>query len=322
MKLPKTIQKILLYTPLLGALTLGCGGSGGGGSKSAGIPYIPITPTPVSSQCNNGVDDDGDTLVDLLDPGCTSPTDNDETNTQPPTYLTEAQAHQAIETAIANANLKTQWTDKAVDQPATFTNPISNLDYVLTYTGPNPTYGVLHNNVGCNSAKVVIEYASQNNELNDTQLSNLEALLQVSALDCVNQTQRPGYVIISYKKPDNSPTTTAEITTQVQNLLASEDAKINYKPVAEAGYDKAAMPGTSINFDASMSYDLDGSIIRYTWVFGDGEIYQETSTSAPDGLFDGKTTHVYNSSGDYTITTTVEDDENITSSDTATAYIL
>jgi uncharacterized repeat protein (TIGR01451 family) len=41
-----------------------------------------VTPT---YQCNDGIDNDGDNLVDSADPGCTSPTDNSEYNAVTPT---------------------------------------------------------------------------------------------------------------------------------------------------------------------------------------------------------------------------------------------
>ncbi|MBP6912260.1 MAG: hypothetical protein KBB88_03625, partial [Candidatus Pacebacteria bacterium] len=42
---------------------------------------------PVTYQCNNGIDDDGDGLIDYpADPGCTSPTDDSEWNAPPVTY--------------------------------------------------------------------------------------------------------------------------------------------------------------------------------------------------------------------------------------------
>jgi thermitase len=42
-------------------------------------------PPPPSTQCSDGVDNDGDGLVDYpADPGCSSTTDNDETNAPPP----------------------------------------------------------------------------------------------------------------------------------------------------------------------------------------------------------------------------------------------
>jgi|GEM_PF-949707 len=39
---------------------------------------------PSTYQCNDGIDNDGDGLVDLQDPGCASAEDNDETNDPPP----------------------------------------------------------------------------------------------------------------------------------------------------------------------------------------------------------------------------------------------
>jgi Glycosyl hydrolases family 39 len=50
---------------------------------SAPAPPPPLPPNP---QCSDGVDnaDPEDSLVDLADPGCSSPSDNDETNAPPP----------------------------------------------------------------------------------------------------------------------------------------------------------------------------------------------------------------------------------------------
>lgn len=49
--------------------------------------YLVIKPIPgatrVSHTCNNGRDDDGDGKVDMADPGCSSPEDNDEFNADP-----------------------------------------------------------------------------------------------------------------------------------------------------------------------------------------------------------------------------------------------
>lgn len=46
---------------------------------------------------------------------------------------------------------------------------------------------------------------------------------------------------------------------------------VNAAPVAEAGADRLAAPGDLLKFDARTSYDPDGSIGRYLWVFSDGE---------------------------------------------------
>jgi hypothetical protein len=92
-----------------------------------------------------------------------------------------------------------------------------------------------------------------------------------------------------------------------------------------------AQPGATFTFDASGSYHLDPArkIASYHFDFGDGTSYTETPGNAPDGTFDGKTTHVYavttadlqalpGQKKDYTVTMTVTDD-NPTSPKTAAA---
>jgi len=56
--------------------------------------------------------------------------------------------------------------------------------------------------------------------------------------------------------------------------------------------------GISVTFDGSKSYVHPGApsgtyLTTYEFDFGDGTTYTETSGSAPDGAFDGKTTHTY-----------------------------
>ncbi|MEM2465893.1 MAG: PKD domain-containing protein [Candidatus Bathyarchaeia archaeon] len=63
-----------------------------------------------------------------------------------------------------------------------------------------------------------------------------------------------------------------------------------------------------VTFDASASYDLDGSIVSYTWDFGDGNV-----TTVTDPII----THVYTTAAstvNYTVTLTVTDNEGLTGS--------
>jgi DNA-binding beta-propeller fold protein YncE len=60
-----------------------------------------------------------------------------------------------------------------------------------------------------------------------------------------------------------------------------------------------APAGSPSAFDGSGSTDSDGTVVRYDWSFGDG-------TSAADA--GPNPTHVYATSGDYTVTLTVTDD--------------
>ena len=71
-----------------------------------------------------------------------------------------------------------------------------------------------------------------------------------------------------------------------------------------------AAPGQAITFDAAASSHgrpIDRGIVRYDFVFGDGTTYTETPTNAPDGSFDGKTTHAYSLFGSFDASVTVTD---------------
>ncbi|MGB9135286.1 MAG: PKD domain-containing protein [Candidatus Bathyarchaeia archaeon] len=69
--------------------------------------------------------------------------------------------------------------------------------------------------------------------------------------------------------------------------------------------------GASIAFDASGSYDSDGSIVSYSWIFGDG------ATTA--GI---RVNHIYTVTGTYTVTLTVADNDGGSSSVQASKTIL
>ncbi len=75
----KFLKRFAIFCVLAGALTYGCGSSGGGsGGDNAGGG------NPTVYQCNDQQDNDGDTLTDYPnDPGCLSSTDNNEDNASP-----------------------------------------------------------------------------------------------------------------------------------------------------------------------------------------------------------------------------------------------
>jgi chitodextrinase len=79
----------------------------------------------------------------------------------------------------------------------------------------------------------------------------------------------------------------------------------NYPPNAHAEVDQTTAVGITVYFDATGSYDLDGTIISYEWDFGDNT----TGT----GII---MTHQYNNEGNYTVTLTVLDNENATNNHT------
>lgn len=68
----------------------------------------------------------------------------------------------------------------------------------------------------------------------------------------------------------------------------------NQEPVARFGY---ACSGLKCDFDASASFDPDGSIVGHSWGFGDSEGGSGKTTS-----------HKFKSAGTHTVVLTVTDD--------------
>ncbi len=94
------------------------------------------------------------------------------------------------------------------------------------------------------------------------------------------------------------------------NAASATTPACNQPPVANAGPDRSGQTGTPISFDGSQSSDADGSIVSYAWTFGDGATGSGVTT-----------THSYASTGSFTVTLTVTDDDGATDTDVATVAI-
>ncbi|MEA2054462.1 MAG: PKD domain-containing protein, partial [Candidatus Thermoplasmatota archaeon] len=91
----------------------------------------------------------------------------------------------------------------------------------------------------------------------------------------------------------------AEDKSNNSNLSASYSFKITFFPIANFSYTPLNPTDLdTITFDASNSYDPDGSIVNYTWSFGDGSVAYETVVN-----------HKYSSDGNYDVTLTVYDND-------------
>lgn len=84
----------------------------------------------------------------------------------------------------------------------------------------------------------------------------------------------------------------------------------NFSPTADAGGPYSGYEGNALTFDGSASDDIDGSLVRYDWDFGDGTQVDDAGPGP---------SHTYAAMGDYTVTLTVTDNESAT--DTATAPV-
>jgi PKD repeat protein len=91
---------------------------------------------------------------------------------------------------------------------------------------------------------------------------------------------------------------------------ATIGATSNEAPVANANGPYSGTTNIEVNFYSDGSEDPDGSIVAYSWDFGDGNTMDGASVS-----------HIYTEAGTYTVTLTVEDDNGIKGADSATATI-
>ncbi len=95
-------------------------------------------------------------------------------------------------------------------------------------------------------------------------------------------------------------------------------------PVAILSVPSEAGAGDTVLADGSGSFHRfpPKSIVSYAFDFGDGTAaYTESASAAPDGAFDGRTTHVYGAVGTYTVTLTVRDSQSPSKSDSITAAV-
>lgn len=84
----------------------------------------------------------------------------------------------------------------------------------------------------------------------------------------------------------------------------------NLPPIADANGAYATEIGVPINFNSTGSTDPDGSVVAYSWDFGDG---QSSASANPS--------HIYLSPDIYTVVLMVSDNDGATSSDSTTAEV-
>lgn len=137
--------------------------------------------------------------------------------------------------------------------------------------------------------------------------------------DFGDDTTGTGNVTTHAYADDGTYTVTLKVTDndELSNITTADINVLNRPPVAIFTENATTvLTGEVIHFDASESYDPDGSIVSYFWDFGDNttEIYMGENLTAI-------ATHTYAEAGNYTVTLTVTDDDGASSSFSATKTV-
>jgi len=93
-------------------------------------------------------------------------------------------------------------------------------------------------------------------------------------------------------------------------VISPSSSSTNHPPVAHTGGPYAGKVNASLTFNASGSYDSDGTITSYSWDFGDG--------NTGSGIV---AEHSYTQAGTYTVTVTVTDNESSQTTNTTLVII-
>jgi PKD repeat protein len=123
------------------------------------------------------------------------------------------------------------------------------------------------------------------------------------------QTQKTVTVLVNGDQlAEGDETFTVSLSSAVNATLGNASAtgtivNDDHTPVAVAGSDQTVCEGSVASFDGSGSSDADGDALTYTWGFGDG--------SGGTGV---SPTHVYADNGTFSVTLTVSDGVNVSTS--------
>ena len=111
----------------------------------------------------------------------------------------------------------------------------------------------------------------------------------------------------TYKYPDNGIYSVRLVIWDANgnmDYIQKNITILNVPPVADAG-ENIILNNYTVIFNANLSYDVDGSIVKYVWDFGDGKTSYGSIIA-----------HTYSNEGFYTVNLTVYDNDNASAKDT------
>jgi PKD repeat protein len=105
----------------------------------------------------------------------------------------------------------------------------------------------------------------------------------------IHSFEEDGEYLVTLKITDNEDLVDGKIAIQIVN---------NRPPVAAITVSETINVNESVLFDAGSSYDSDGTIVSYTWSFGDGTVASGITA-----------THSFSNNGVYTVTLAIDDND-------------
>ncbi len=110
---------------------------------------------------------------------------------------------------------------------------------------------------------------------------------------------KPGVYTVNLKVADNTGHANAVDYDQII-------VRVNAQPIADAGADVRVAPGDMVKLSAERSYDLDGQLKNYQWIFSDGKNGLPVDFPTSTGI-KGVVSRTFTEPGIYTATLTVTD---------------
>jgi len=157
-------------------------------------------------------------------------------------------------------------------------------------------------------------YTDETISFDASESSDLDGSIVTYSWDFGDETQGTGVSIQHAYSQDGTYTVTLTITDDDGATDTTSATKTVLNRIPIASFTESAHTVSSsenIHFDGSESHDPDGTIVSYSWDFGDGN----TATGV-------EVDHAYEDDGVYTVTLTVIDDDDATGSATATKNVL
>ncbi|MCD6522371.1 MAG: PKD domain-containing protein, partial [Candidatus Diapherotrites archaeon] len=205
---------------------------------------------------------------------------------------------------VAVYDLTTILPDLATNTDSIHTPDVINKGDTVTITAD------IYNLGGANATNVTIRFYVDGNMIDETTIDvDATTITQAQAVWNVGVNDVGTHTITVSVDPDNNITELDETNNEATKQVQVND--VNLAPVAVITASATDVyTGQTITFDATNSYDPDGTIVSYYWDFGDG-------TNATGNI----TTHVYTTPGTYTVTLTVTDNNSTTALDNVTITV-